>query len=242
MQPPLSNWREAAFGVILLSRFRLAAVWTLLLVLLPVLAAAEKANNKLLTGEELSKFLGPVSPDAIKWTRSGGVDFVLYHGIAQPPLAGEVGFYLGGHPDFRTGPGSTTVKGHLGIFPAKWHRRIEPNKSVTQNALVHLDYYWQVDIGVNAPRQEDVDKLVAVVSQLPTFTKKPDPIPGFPNTALEFYAMPISGIFTFVILVGSFTLGGRLLNRRWHEKRATRARRNFILAAYAGGSSWSVPR
>jgi hypothetical protein len=126
--------------------------------------------------KELAEFLGPVSPKAFHWVKYTMVDFDLYNGEALPPLSGRVGFYLGGHPNFQPDPGSTTVKGRFGIFPVKWYRIVTKNRSVSQRALIQLDDYWQVDIGVTAKRQEDVDRLIGILSQLPTFNKRPKPI------------------------------------------------------------------
>jgi hypothetical protein len=145
-----------------------------LAIALPLGAHAE--NAKPMPPKELAAFLGPVSPTVIRWTKYAGEDFDVYHGRAMRPLIGEVGFYLGGWPDFKPEAGSTGVEGRLGIFPVKWYRTIASDRSVSQKALIRLDDYWQVDIWVSAKRQADVDRLVATVAQLPTFTKKPKPV------------------------------------------------------------------
>ena len=126
--------------------------------------------------KELSQFLGSVSPKTIEWTKTAGPDFDVYYGRARPPLTGEVGFYLGGHPDFQPDAGSAKVRGQLGIYPVDWHRRIAADGSVSQKALIRLDDYWQVDIWASAKLQADLDRLLAIVAQLPTFTKKPHPV------------------------------------------------------------------
>lgn len=133
-------------------------------------------DAKPLVAKELAEFLGPVSPQAFRWTKDTMIDFDLYNGEAIPPLSGHVGFYLGGHPqELRREPGSTTVKGRLGIFPVKWLRTVLNDGSISQRALVYLDDYWHVDIWISAKRQADLDRLIVSVSQLPTFTKKPKP-------------------------------------------------------------------
>jgi hypothetical protein len=130
---------------------------------------------KSMPAKELAEFLGAVSPKAFTWKKYLGPDFDVYYGRANPPLSGEVSFYLGGWPDFRPEPHSTVVDGKLGTFRAQWHRVSDKNGAVIQNALIPLDDYWKVDISVRAKSQADVDKLVVVIAQLPTFTKKPKP-------------------------------------------------------------------
>jgi hypothetical protein len=204
------------------------------IVLLVALVPLVRGEDAPFTGEELSAFLGPVSPDVVQWTRIGAVDFVVYHGVAQPPLSGRVGFYLGGNPDFQPEPGSMTLKDRLGIFPLKWHRKVAGDGTVTQSALVKLDYYWRAHVWVTAARQSDVDQLIAILSQLPTFTKKPEPIPGMPQTAVEYYAAPITAIAVFLTLLAVLIPTGWLLHRRWRRAQAGLARRLFFLSAYVG--------
>ena len=194
------------------------------------------AQDVPLAGEELSKFLGPVSPRLISWTVTGGPDFTVFRGRANPPLTGTVGFYLGGWPSFRPEPGSKTVKGRLGIFPLKWYRKVGDDGTVTQRALVRLDYYWKADVWVAAARQSDVDQLVAILSQLPTFTKKPKPIPGIRQTALEYYAGPITALVVFLSFLAVLIPIGTLLHRRWRRAGISLARRLFFLSAYVGGA------
>jgi len=142
--------------------------------MLPFALHAEDA--KPMSAKELAEFLGPVSPQAITWKKYFGPDFDVYYGEANRPLAGNVNFYLGGHPSFRPDPDSSAFESRLGIFAVQWHKTIAEDGSVTQRGLIPLDDYWKVDISVHAKSQKDVDGLLAIVSQLPTFTKKPKPI------------------------------------------------------------------
>jgi hypothetical protein len=146
-----------------------------LVLVLPFTADAQD-YAKPMPAKELAEFLGPVSREAISWTKLVGPDFDVYHGQANPPLSGVVSFYLGGHPSFKLETGSTIVEGMLGIFPVRWHRVVTEDGSVKQRALIRLDDYWQVDIWVHAKRQKDLDKLLTVISRLPTFTQKPKPL------------------------------------------------------------------
>ena len=144
------------------------------LLLLPFALHAQQA--KPIRAKELKEFLGPVSPTAISWTKYSGPDFDVYNGHANPPLSGDVSFYLGGWPSFNPEPEGTIVKGKLGIFPVQWHKSVASGGSVRQHALIRLDDYWKVDISVRAKGEKDLHDLLAVVSQLPTFTQKPKPV------------------------------------------------------------------
>src|SRR5438045_6261195 len=99
------------------SQLRIAAV-----ILLFAITCAHSQEARPLTGQELSDFLGPVSPNVIRWTRTQSMDFELFNGEAISPLSGRLYFYLGGHPDFQREPNSTPVSGRLGIFRVKWYR------------------------------------------------------------------------------------------------------------------------
>jgi hypothetical protein len=136
-----------------------------------------------LVGKELAEFLGPVSAQAFRWEKYTLIDFEIYHGEAKPPLAGQVSFYLGGHPDFKPPPASETFRGRLGRYRVTWYRSHEKNDTITQRALIPLEEYWQIDLAVNAKRQADIDRLIATISQLPLFARKPKP--GFGPHAAE---------------------------------------------------------
>ena len=147
----------------------------LTLLLLPGIALAEQPGEPMPT-QELSEFLGPASLKAITWTKFRGPDFDVYYGHANPPLAGDVGFYVGGWPWFKAEASNKIVEGKLGIFPVRWHRAIASDGSVKQEALIMQDDYWKVHIWVSAKQQADIDRLLKVVSKLPTFTKKSKPV------------------------------------------------------------------
>ena len=209
-------------------------VRTLVVILLIGLGPIAQAKETSFTGMELAEFLGPVPPDVVHWSRVVSIDFVVYHGVAQPPLSGRVGFYVGGWPDFKPEDGSTIVKDRLGIYPVKWYRKMRANGTIRQTGLVKLDYYWKSDVWIEAARQSDVDQLVAILAKLPTFTKKPEPIPGMPQTALEYYAREIMAIGVFLSSFSILVSIAWLLNRRWHRAGFALARRLFLLSAYVG--------
>ena len=127
--------------------------------------------------KELAEFLGPVPVNALTWKKLWGPDFCVYYGHANPPLSGDLTFYLGGATaPVEPEPESTRVGGKLGIYRVQWDRTAKQN-SVTQHALILLDEYWKVAIAVHGKSQNDLDRLLTIVSQLPTFTKKPRPVP-----------------------------------------------------------------
>jgi hypothetical protein len=126
--------------------------------------------------KELAEFLGSVSPKVIEWTKTVGADFDAYYGRAMPPLSGTVNFHIGGWPHFKPNAASTTATGRLGIFPVTWHRKVAPDGSINQEAVLRLYGLWKVDIWLEAKRQSDIDGMIAIVSRLPTFTQKPKPI------------------------------------------------------------------
>jgi hypothetical protein len=131
-----------------------------------------------LTDQELREFLGPVSPQAFRWSKYTLVDFELYNGEAQPPLSGHVAFYLGGHPNFKPAANSSLIKGRLGRYRLDWYRSPAQKDAIQQKALIRLDDYWQVDLTVTAKRQGDVDQIIATIGQLPLFSQPPKPAFG----------------------------------------------------------------
>jgi hypothetical protein len=146
-------------------------------VLLLALVLSTKAEGaKPMSPKELAEFLGPISPKAIVWTKTVGSDFDAYSGRAMPPLSGTVNLHIGGWPHYKPNPASTTLTGHLGMFPVTWHRKVATDGTINQEAVLKLYNLWKVDIWLDAKRQSDIDGMIAVVSKLPTFTKKPKPI------------------------------------------------------------------
>ena len=147
-----------------------------LLLALPFCATAQD-DAKPMPASELREFLGPVSEKAFAWTKYEVEDIDVFYGHANRPLDGEVGFYLGFAPQqLEPIPDSVAIESKLGIFPVTWHRTTAKDGSTRQRALLHLDDTWWVDIWVSAKREQDMDAIVKLVSDLPTFTQKPKPI------------------------------------------------------------------
>jgi hypothetical protein len=149
-----------------------------IVLLLALLLSAPAVGAKPMSQKELTEFLGPVSPKAIAWTKTVGSDFDAYYGRAMPSLSGTVNIHIGGWPHFKPNAASKTVTGHLGIFPATWHRKVAPDGTISQEAVLRLYGLWKVDIWLEAKRQSDIDGMIAIVSKLPTFTQKPKPNPS----------------------------------------------------------------
>ena len=145
-------------------------------VVLAVLLSTQAAEAKPMTGKELAEFLGPVSPRKIEWTKSVGSDFDAYSGRAMPPLSGTVNIHIGGWPHFKRDAKSMTVPGRLGMFPVTWQRKVAPDGTISQEAVLTLHGFWKVDVWLEAKRQSDIDGMIAIVSKLPTFTQKPKPV------------------------------------------------------------------
>lgn len=144
-------------------------------LILALLLSTHAEGAKPLAPRELAEFLGPVSPKAIAWTKTVGSDFDAYSGRAMPPLSGKVNIHIGGWPHFKRDAKSTTVAGRLGMFPLTWYRKVAPNGTISQEAVLKLYDLWKLDIWLEAKRQSDIDGMIAIVSKLPTFTQKPKP-------------------------------------------------------------------
>ena len=157
-----------------LGLFPMRSLVAAFLLVLPLYMRAEEP--KPMPAKELAAFLGPVPANALTWTKYLGPDFEVFYGHANPPVSGDVGFYLGGFPKTRKPePDSKTIEGKLGIFPVTWHRTAAKDGSISQNALIRLDDSSHVDIWLQAKSQQDVDQILTIISRLPTFTKKPKP-------------------------------------------------------------------
>ena len=99
---------------------------------------ASGEGGKRIPEDELPRFLGHVPPDQLTWHVVNGPDFIVYYGKANPPLAGSVGFYLGGFPqDLERS--QTTFRSRLGRFSVKWHRRVAADGSIHQETVMVLD-------------------------------------------------------------------------------------------------------
>ncbi|HEV2806673.1 MAG TPA: hypothetical protein VGW57_17240 [Chthoniobacterales bacterium] len=117
---------------------------------------------------ELLRFLGPLPAHQVTWRVVEGVDFSVYYGKANPPLAGSVGFYIGGWPQ-KMEPGQMTFRSRLGRFPVEWHRSVKDGGSIYQEAIIRIDNYFRADVWADAPNETEMSKLLAVLGRLPMF-------------------------------------------------------------------------
>ena len=121
--------------------------------------------------DELPAFLGPVPPDQFTWTVTRAVDFFIYSGEANPPLSGTVSFYIGGHPQ-DVPAGQTEIRSRLGRYRVRWQRNVLADGSVEQEAIVPMQHAvaLKAHVSVRAPNEKELDKLLAAVGHLPTFS------------------------------------------------------------------------
>lgn len=187
-----------------------------LALLISILGFAAHAQDvPPLTGEELKEFLGPVSPNLIRWTKQPMIDFQLYNGDPVPPVSGHIGFYVGSAPHPEYAPNSSIVRGHLGKYSVKWHRWNEDGQ-VKQEAVIYMRWFQVVDIWISGRQASDVEKLASIVSQLPLFNEKPTPpIPEMNNRADELLDTHPSLNWAVILCVPAlFLIGVWLFNRR----------------------------
>jgi hypothetical protein len=157
---------------------------TLTLAVLGVPSASSQ-DGEPIPEKELPRFLGPVSSDQFTWRVVEGPDFEVYYGKANPPLAGSVGFYFGGFPqDLK--PAKTMFKSRLGRFPVKWYRSIGADGSIEQEAIILIDSVMglKAHVWAKAPKENQLDNLLSVVGQLPTFASG-----AVPHRFQEFHDM-----------------------------------------------------
>lgn len=147
-----------------------------IVLFLALLLSTHAEGGKPMPAKELREFLGPVSPRKIEWTKTRGSDFDAYSGRALPPLSGTANIYIGGWPHYKREAKSATVAGRLGLFPVTWQRKVAPDGTISQEAVLKLYDFWKVDIWFEAKRQSDIDGMIALVSKLPTFNQKPKPV------------------------------------------------------------------
>jgi hypothetical protein len=141
------------------------------------------AEGEPIPEDELLRFLGPVPRDQVTWSVLKGPDFTVYYGRANPPLAGSLGFYLGGAPR-KIEPAQTTFRSRLGRFPVEWHRSVSNEGSIRQETIVRISGY-KAHVWVDAPSQTEMNKLLAVLGQLPTFANGTLPV-GYEEIGAEF--------------------------------------------------------
>ena len=145
----------------------------LLFFIVVLVSSCATGGSKRLTKRELAEFVGTDSHTSLRWSRTDGPDFTVYHGESTPPLAGGGGFYIGMHPSFAPEAGSTAHRGHLGVFNVVWHRKPREDGSLYQAALIsRRDQLSIIHVWVYGPRESDLDALIQQLATLPQFSRR----------------------------------------------------------------------
>ena len=145
---------------------------TLLFIATVMLSSCASGPSKALSKQETTDLLGPNASSSISWEKVAGPDFNVYHGYPKPPLLGEVGFYVGGHPSFQADAGSTKHAGHLGDYKTTWHRKSRANGTIYQTALFPLIEMTKIHAWVSAHNAADLDTLTRDLGALRIFSKR----------------------------------------------------------------------
>lgn len=141
--------------------------------ILVLLTSCASSGSKRLTKQELAEFLGPDAQTNLRWSRTDGPDFSVYHGEATAPNSSGVGFYVGMAPSFHPPAGSTTHRGQLGASDVVWHRSHREDGSLYEAALLTFSERPSIHIWVYGPRESDLDGLICELSKLPKFSHRP---------------------------------------------------------------------
>lgn len=186
--------------------------------------------------DELPAFLGRVPPDQFTWRVVTSIDFVVYHGKANPPLVGSIGFYLGGWPQDLQ-PGQSMVKSRLGRFPAKWHRSVGPDGSIHQEAIIALGgvLNLKAHVWAKAPNEDQLQKLLSVLGQLPTFSS--GAMPAYFQSLQDDLAGEQRIRRMIWVCWSAFVLAGAwFVDRIYRRRRASAALRSVIFAGMIAAS------
>lgn len=186
--------------------------------------------------DELPAFLGRVPSGQFAWRVVNGPDFVVYYGKPNPPLVGSTGFYLGGWPQHLE-PGQSTVRSRLGRFAAKWRRSVSPDGSIHQEAIIVLGGVldMKAHVWAEAPNEDQLQKLLSVLGQLPTFSS--GAIPACFQSLQDLLAGEQRIRRMIWICWCAFALTGAwLVDRIYRRRRVSAARRSVISAGAIAAS------
>jgi hypothetical protein len=136
-------------------------------IILVILTAIVSANAKQLSGHELAKFLGPVSPNLITWQKRVEPDAEIYFGKANPPLSGDIDISILGSSWSVFGRGGG--EGQLGVFPNFWAEAYADEK---HEGGFYIDgQQRKISIDINSAQESDLKILKTEISRLPIFNR-----------------------------------------------------------------------
>jgi hypothetical protein len=193
---------------------------------MPTLRAECLGGSELLSGRELAKFLGPVSPKLMTWCKFVGRDAESYTGTVNPPVSGIVTISLflpPWKPDLGVMPG---VDGpdRLGVLHGTWSKGVHEGVYLAGFSFADRKGRY-LDININSAKQSDVDQLAREVSQLPMFNSTPET----PFHPLE-VRNQVARVVAWLLLPFLFLLSIALPERHLRKKRASGLRRTLTIA------------
>jgi hypothetical protein len=142
-----------------------------------MIVSVRASDMESLSGDELRKFLGPVSPNLLTWKKVIWPDMEMYSATANPPLSGSVGItmFLWTWKGAHKGPGGPD---HLGTLSGGWLSKdtyLGENGELEHQLSFNFcdDRDRRVELGISSPVESDMTKLIAEISRLPIFNSTP---------------------------------------------------------------------
>ena len=97
---------------------------------------------------------------SLRWTRTDGPDFIVYHGEQIPPESGGVGYYSGLHPSFEPDKRSTKHPGKLGDYKVVWYRFRRTDGKYHQQCLISGSNEIKIHAWAFSNTQDELPALV----------------------------------------------------------------------------------
>lgn len=180
-----------------------------------------------MSGRELAKFLGPVSPSLFTWQKSIHPDAEFYYGKANQPLSGHVDILITlwtWKPDLGLMP-TPGGPDRLGILPGAWSKGKHEQTYLGGFLFADADER-KISVNINSPVEADVDTMATEVSRLPMFNGTPSaPFRGI------MIRKQIARAVDWVLLPSLFVISLWLPNRHLRKKSARGLRRALTFAA-----------
>jgi hypothetical protein len=149
-----------------------------ILAALILVTTVTQAPSAELSGHELKKFLGPVSPDLCSWQKVVTPDSEGYVGTAKPPLNGSVDITMLLWT-WKIDLGSIEVGGpdHLGVLEGHRYESSYEDSNHQLNYQVSFNFAdlddRKIMVNIVSPSKSDADRLAAEVARLPMFNATP---------------------------------------------------------------------